>query len=33
MHYGVFTKPAGLIKNYGGWETQNGIYRAKLVSA
>lgn len=33
MHYGVFTKPAGLIKNYGGWETQNGIYRAKLVNA
>lgn len=33
MRYGVFTKPAGLIKNYGGWETQNGIYRAKLVTA
>lgn len=33
MHYGVFTKPAGLIKNYGGWETQNGIYRARLVTA
>ena len=33
MHYGVFTKPAGLIKNYGGWETQTGIYRAKLVTA
>ena len=33
MRYGIFTKPAGLIKNYGGWETQNGIYRAKLVSA
>ncbi|UHG93282.1 hypothetical protein [Spirosoma oryzicola] len=33
MHFGVFTRPAGYHKNYGGWETHTGIFRAKLVQA
>lgn len=33
MHCGVLTKPAGLVKNYGGWKTQKGTYRARLVGA
>ncbi|ARK13061.1 hypothetical protein A6C57_23480 [Fibrella sp. ES10-3-2-2] len=32
-HFGVFTRPAGYHKNYGGWETHTGIFRAKLVNA
>ncbi|NID09364.1 hypothetical protein [Fibrivirga algicola] len=33
IKFGVFARPAGLIKNYGGWETHTGIFRAKLVTA
>ncbi len=33
IHSGVFVRPAGYHKNYGGWETHTGIFRAKLVKA
>lgn len=33
LQYGTFARPAGLIKNYGGWDTHTGIFRAKLVTS
>lgn len=31
IHGGLFWRPAGYHKNYGGWEYVTGIYRAKLA--
>ncbi|WP_234734791.1 hypothetical protein [Tellurirhabdus bombi] len=28
--YGMFVRPAGFFKNYGGWNTVTGIFQAKL---
>jgi len=33
IRFGTFVRPAGYHKNYGGWETHTGIFRAKLVNA
>ncbi|CCG99830.1 hypothetical protein FAES_1820 [Fibrella aestuarina BUZ 2] len=29
--FGIFTRPAGYFKDYGGWDTYTGIVRARLV--
>lgn len=31
--FGIFTRPAGYFKDYDGWDTVTGVYRAKLVNA
>ncbi|MCX6217602.1 hypothetical protein [Spirosoma sp.] len=31
VHFGTFARPAGFFKNYAGWDTVTGIFRAKLI--
>ncbi|WP_138994007.1 hypothetical protein [Larkinella sp. C7] len=31
IHFGTFARPAGYHKNYDGWETVTGVFRAKLI--
>lgn len=31
VHFGTFASPAGFHKNYAGWDTVTGIFRAKLA--